>query len=147
MKPVLPFTKSLVITLLAATLGVGFPRLLLSQATFGNIIGTVTDPGGAVIVGAKVTITSVERGTVISTTSNESGNYIQTHLGSGKYNVEFETAGFQRLVKEGVEVSVDRSTRVDAQMVIGEITKEVTVTGEAPALVTDRAEVSVTLSL
>ncbi len=145
MKPVLPLIKSLVI--LVAALGVGFPRLLLSQATFGNIIGTVTDPGGAVIVGAKVTITSVERGTVVSTTSNESGNYTQTHLASGKYKVEFEAAGFERLIKDGVEVSVDRSTRADAQMVIGEITREVTVTGEAPALVTDRAEVSVTLGL
>ena len=60
MKPVLLLIKSLVI--LVAALGVGFPRMLLSQATFGNIIGTVTDPGGAVIVGAKVTITSAERG-------------------------------------------------------------------------------------
>ena len=61
--------------------------------------------------------------------------------------MEFEAAGFERLIKDGVEVSVDRSTRADAQMVIGEITREVTVTGEAPALVTDRAEVSVTLGL
>src|SRR6266540_2321026 len=83
------------------------------QATFGNLIGTVTDPAGAVVAGARITITSVERGTVRSTTSNESGNYIQTHLDPGKYTVEFEMQGFQRMVRKEVEISIDRSTRLD----------------------------------
>ncbi|MGH9630309.1 MAG: carboxypeptidase regulatory-like domain-containing protein, partial [Bryobacteraceae bacterium] len=118
---------------------------LLGQATFGNIIGTVTDPAGAVVAGAKVTITSQDRGTVTGTVTNESGNYIQTHLDTGTYTVEVEAPGFQRLVIRDVLVSIDRSTRVDAPLVVGQVTEQVQVTAAAPALVTDRAEVSVTL--
>ncbi len=113
-----------------------------AQATFGSIFGTITDPAGAVISGAKVTITSSDRGTVVSTTTNESGNYSQTHLASGNYSVEFEAAGFQRYVQKEVEVSVDRSTRVDAQLTVGQVSEQVSVSAAAPALVTDRAEVS-----
>jgi len=118
---------------------------LNAQATFGNIIGTVTDPGGAVIRDAKVTVTSIERGTTQTTTTNESGNYIQTHLDPGTYRVEIVAPGFQRTVFESVTVSVDRSTPVDAQMVVGQVSEQVTVSSLAAALVTDRAEVSVTL--
>lgn len=121
------------------------PAQLHGQATFGNIIGTITDPAGAVIRGAKVTITSIERGTVQATTTNDSGNYIQTHLDPGTYTVQVEAAGFQRLQFEEVSVGIDRSTRIDGQMVVGQITETVSVSAGAPALVTDRAEVSVTL--
>ncbi|PYV40175.1 MAG: hypothetical protein DMG09_07390 [Acidobacteria bacterium] len=130
----------------AVLLGLVLAPCLRGQATFGNLIGTVTDPAGAVVVGTKITITSAERGTVQSTTSNDSGNYIQTHLDPGKYTVEFEMQGFQRLVRKEVEISIDRSTRLDVQLVVGEITQQISVTGAAPALVTDRAEVGVTLS-
>src|SRR5882724_8153932 len=115
---------------------------LHGQATFGNIIGTVTDPAGSVIAGAKVTITSIERGTVQSTVTNDSGNYIQTHLDPGTYKVQIEAPGFQRMEFQEVPVSIDRSARVDAQMVVGQITEVVSVSALAPALVTDRAEVS-----
>jgi hypothetical protein len=119
--------------------------VLLAQATFGNLIGTVTDPAGAVINGAKVTITSNERGTVVNTTSNESGNYIQTHLTPGTYTLQVEAPGFQRYVVGEVVISIDRSTRVDAQLTVGQVTEQVSISAAAPALVTDRAEVSVTM--
>ena len=58
-----------------------------AQAVYGSIIGTVTDPQGAAIVGAKVTVTSTTRGTSDETTSNESGNYTVTHLIPDTYRV------------------------------------------------------------
>ncbi len=115
---------------------------LYGQATFGNIIGTVTDPAGSVVPGVAVTIRSVDRGTVSTTRSNDSGNYSQTHLDAGAYTVEFEAPGFQRSVQNDVTVSNDRSTRVDVQLQVGQVTERVEVTGAPPALVTDRAEVS-----
>src|SRR5262249_30707391 len=113
-----------------------------AQATFGNIIGSITDPAGAVITGVKVTITSVERNTVNNTTTNESGNYSVTHLVPGTYTVDFESPDLQRCSQKEVEVSIARSTRVDAQLTVGQLTEQISVSGAAPALVTDRAEVS-----
>src|SRR5215208_303544 len=92
--------------LLAALNGYG-------QATSGSLMGTVADPAGAAIPGAKLTITSQERGTVSTLTTNESGNYIRTQLASGLYTVEFEAQGFQRAIQEDVQISVDRAARVD----------------------------------
>src|SRR5450755_4760745 len=63
------------------------------QATSGNIIGTVTDPAGAVVPGVKITITSQDRGVVYNTTTNESGNYSQLHVLPGPYTMEFVAAG------------------------------------------------------
>src|ERR1700694_2059173 len=91
--------------LLGLLLLLTLPAHLHGQATFGNIIGTVTDPGGSVIAGAKVTITSIERGTVQSTVTNDSGNYIQTPLDPGTYKVQIEAQGFQRMEFQEVPVS------------------------------------------
>src|SRR5687767_12649934 len=131
--------------LVCAVLLIGVPQTA-GQAVSGNIIGTVIDPAGAVVVGAKVTIKAVDRGTAYSTTTNESGNFSQTHLNSGLYSIEFEAPGFQRIVKNDVLVSVDRSTRVDAELVVGNVTEQINVSSQAQALVTDRAEVSTELS-
>ncbi len=117
-----------------------------AQATFGNVIGTVTDPSGAAVANAKVTLTSQDRGTVLSVLTNESGNFTQTHLSTGTYRVEIEAPGFQRYVQDNVIVSVDRSTRLDAQLAVGQVTEEVNVTANPATLVTDRAEVSTSLN-
>src|SRR5689334_7500901 len=119
---------------------------LFGQATSGNIIGTVTDPANAAVPNVKITITSQTRGVVYNTTTNESGNYSQLQILSGPYTVEFTAPGFQRFVQNDVIVSVDRSTRVDAQLVVGQVTEEVKVESTAPPLVTDRAEVSTTMT-
>jgi hypothetical protein len=119
---------------------------LYSQATFGSLLGTVTDPAGAVVSNAKITITSDDRGAVYNTASNESGNYFQTQLAAGTYTVAFEAAGFQRQIQKGVTVSIGVSTRIDAQLTLGQITEQVSVSSSAPPLVTDRAEVSTSLS-
>ena len=119
---------------------------LYGQATSGNIIGTVTDPAGAVIANVKITITSQDRGAVYNTTTNDSGNYSQLHVLPGPYTIAFQAAGFDRSVQRDVTVNLDQSTRVDTQLVVGQVTQEVDVTGTAPALVTDRAEVSAGLA-
>ena len=75
---------------------------LFGQATSGNIIGTVTDPAGAVVPNVKITITSQNRGAVYNTTTNESGNYSQLQILPGPYTIQFEAAGFQRFVQNNV---------------------------------------------
>src|SRR5438876_9203553 len=123
-----------------------FCGTLFGQATSGGIFGTVTDPTGAVIAQAKVTLTDVSKGVTVTTTTNESGNYTQTHLTVGTYKVTVEATGFKTSIQENVPVNVDANTRVDVALQVGDVTQEVTVSEVPPLLKSDRADVSDTLS-
>src|SRR4051794_10525179 len=59
-----------------------------AQAVYGSILGTVTDPQGAAVVGAKVTVTDKNKGTTQQTATNDSGNYSVTHLIPDLYSVK-----------------------------------------------------------
>ena len=118
----------------------------LAQAVYGSILGTVTDPQGGAVSGAKVTVTSVTKNTAVETTTNESGNYEVTHLIPDSYKIRIEAAGFKSTDIPSVQVSADTSAHVDAAMQVGEVTQSVEVTGEIPQLQTDRADVDVQFS-
>ena len=115
------------------------------QAVSGSIFGTVTDPTGAVIPNATVTIRDLDRGVDYSAQTIADGNYIQTHLLAGHYRVTIAPPGFETFVAEAT-VNVDAATRVDAQLAVGKASTTMSVTSETPLLKTDRAEVSDTLS-
>ena len=134
-----------VAALLCMALMMSFPPSASGQATFGNITGTVTDPAGGAVPNAQVTITDLDRGGNVQTSTNGSGNYTQTHLLAGQYKITIAAAGFSDF-SVTAEVRVDTSTRADAQLQIGKANTEVTVTSEAPLLRSDRAEVSTTLT-
>lgn len=112
------------------------------QAVYGSIIGTATDPQGAAVVGATVTVTSVTKNTSETTTTNDSGNYTVTHLIPDLYNVKIEASGFKTADIKNVTVSADKGTNVDATLEVGSVTQTVEVTGEVPQLKTDRSDVS-----
>ncbi len=111
-----------------------------SQAVNATLLGTVTDPTGAVVPGAKVT--AVETNTDISHTAqtNESGNYIFSDLPPGTYSVAIESTGFKKETRPGVEVRVDSTVRVDAQLQPGALTETVEVRAASPMMQTDTAE-------
>ncbi len=117
--------------------------LAIGQAVFGSIIGTITDPSGAAVPNAKVTVTSQTKGTSVDTTTNESGNYTVTHLTPDIYTVSVSSQGFKTLEFKDITVSVDAAARVDGQFQVGSTSEQVEVTAEAPQLKTDRADVSV----
>src|SRR5579864_2800156 len=116
------------------------------QAVFGSIIGTVTDPQGNAVVGAKVTVTSVTKSFTYDTTTNESGNYSVTHLIPDTYKIHIEATGFQATEVPSVVVSADAAASINAQLVVGAVTQTVEVTGEVPQLQTDRADIDVQFS-
>src|SRR5262245_56898213 len=118
------------------------PSLAYAQAVYGSISGTVNDNSGAVLPGATVTITSLERKTVDVVVANESGLYTQDRLLPGEYEVKAELTGFKTALVPKVRVSVDTQTPVNFKLEIGAVTEEVTVSGGAPLLKTDRADVS-----
>ncbi|HEX8766519.1 MAG TPA: TonB-dependent receptor [Candidatus Acidoferrum sp.] len=113
------------------------------QAVFGSIIGTVTDPQGNAVAGAKVTVTSVTKSFTYDTTTNESGNYTVTHLIPDTYKVHIEATGFKTVDLPSVVVAADTAAHVDQQLQVGAVTQTVEVTGEVPQLQTDRADVDI----
>jgi len=123
-----------------------FASTTFGQAVFGSIIGTVTDPQGNAVAGAKVTVTSVTKSFTFDTTTNDSGNYSVTHLIPDTYKVRIEAAGFQVTELPSIAVSADTAASVNTQLVVGAVTQTVEVTGDIPQLQTDRADVDVQFS-
>ena len=113
------------------------------QAVYGSILGTVTDPSGAAVNGAKVTVTSQTKNTSLADTTNESGNYSVTHLIPDVYSIRIEGTGFKTIQYKDIQVSADAGARVDGQFQVGSASEQVEVTAEAPQLKTDRADVSI----
>ncbi|HZW92110.1 MAG TPA: TonB-dependent receptor [Candidatus Eremiobacteraceae bacterium] len=113
------------------------------QAVFGSIEGTITDPSGAAVSGAKVTVTDQAKGTNDQSTTNESGNYTVTHLIPDPYTVRVEGSGFKVIEFRDVAISADTATRIDGQFQLGSTSEQVEVTAETEQLKTDRADVSI----
>ena len=134
-------------TLLPVTivLGLLFQIPAWGQAVSGKIFGHVGDPSGAIIAHAGVIVTDLDRGISYTTTTNEAGNYVQTHLLAGRYKVRVTASGFAPF-ETTVEVHVDSSTEVDASLTVGQTQSVVTVTDEVPLLKADRADVSTILT-
>jgi hypothetical protein len=130
-----------VVLLLVAQVGI-----LSAQQVFGNIYGTVTDKSGGAVANAKVTITDVNKNTRFQVTTNESGNYTKGQLIPGIYRVQIEAPGFENVVSNNLQVSVDQSARFDVALNVGNVTEQVQVTAAAPLLQTDRADVAQTFT-
>jgi len=118
--------------------------LLVSPANWAQtsttaILGTVTDPAGAAVSGAKVRVIHDATQTLRETTTNESGNYSVLLINLGAYTVTVEQSRFQNVRYTGINVEVSARVRVDVTLQIGRVTESVTVSGGAPAIQTDQA--------
>jgi len=133
------FVAAAVCTFLVATLT---PQSSVAQAVYGSILGTITDPQGAAVPNAKVTVIDERKGTTDETTTNGDGNYSVTHLIPDLYSIKVEGSGFKTLEQKNVNVSADAASRVDLQFQVGGAQETVEVTAEAPQLKTDRADVA-----
>ena len=118
----------------------------LGQAAYGTIIGTVTDPSGAGVPVAKITVTDKEKGVFQSTTSNDSGYYTVGNLTPGDYKVSVEAKGFKTVVQENLQVIVGSSTTVNVTLEVGSLGQTITVDTTPPLIETDRAAVSTDLA-
>src|SRR5574341_1241810 len=76
----------------------------LLRAQTGSIGGTVTDPSGAVVPGATLNLTEVDRQLVRTTASDDGGNYLFSSLPSGRYELKAEKAGFKTFVQSGLRL-------------------------------------------
>jgi hypothetical protein len=120
----------------------------LSAQTFrGTILGTVTDPSGAVLPGAKVTVKNVGTGSERATETSADGSYALPELQIGTYTVTVTLAGFQTFVTTGVTVDVAGERRINAVMKPGQVSTKVEVSGDLlPQVETTSAELGGTLT-
>src|SRR5215471_1172485 len=114
----------------------------LSAQTFrGTILGTVTDPSGAVIPGAKVTVKNTGTGLERTTETSADGSYSLPELPIGTYSVTVTQSGFQTSITSNVVVDVATERRVDAALKTGQVSTTVEVSGELlPQVETTSAE-------
>ena len=103
----------------------------------GTITGTVTDPSGAVVRNARITILNEATNALRNAESNDDGDFTVALLPPGRYRVTAESAGFRRSVFNDVTVDVDQTARVDFALEVGAATEEVKVKDTPPAIQTD----------
>ena len=113
-----------------------------SQGVYGTIAGTVVDATGAAIPNATVTITSVAQGVSVNTTTNDSGNYQETHLLNGAYDVKIEHNGFKTYTQR-IDVLVSAVSQVNASLQVGSVNENITVSANSePVLETEKTDIA-----
>ena len=115
---------------------------LRAQVSTADVLGTVTDSSGAVIVGAKVDILNVNTGITRSSTTGTKGEYLFTLLQVGTYQVSVQAPAFEKFVTGSINLSAGDRARVDARMKVGAASETVAVDAStAPLLESDSSAV------
>ncbi|HUO30986.1 MAG TPA: carboxypeptidase regulatory-like domain-containing protein, partial [Bryobacteraceae bacterium] len=132
------------VLLLAALL---FPAGLPAQDATGKITGVVTDPSGAIVSGATVTVTNLATNVSKQTASNSSGLYQVFPLPIGRYKVTAVASGFEKvtMVAQG-NLEINQTMRIDVQLPVGKLTDTVVVESAANLVETENATVGGTVS-
>ena len=121
------------------------PLVAVSQVTTATIVGTISDPSGAITPGAQVTARNVDTGLTRTVTSGEDGTYRLEFLPVGHYALEVTTAGFKKAYLSDIVLKVNDTARVDVSLTVGQVTESVTVTETAPQINTSTAEIGRTI--
>ncbi|MGA3350416.1 MAG: TonB-dependent receptor, partial [Candidatus Sulfotelmatobacter sp.] len=133
------------LTLIAVLSLVSIGMLHGQTAVTGGIEGNVADASGAAISGATVEATNVADSVVRQTMTNADGAYRFPSLIPGTYSVTVKKAGFAIFTRDATRIDAGILYRVDAKLPVGSATAKVEVTGEAPLLQTDSAEINETI--
>jgi hypothetical protein len=113
----------------------------LAQRNTGTILGTVTDPSGASIVGAEVVVTNSGTNEKRTMVTGDTGNYVMENLSPGTYEVMASVAGFKSKSIKGITLLFDQRARIDIGLEVGEMTEQISVEGVAPIIATDQSSV------
>jgi outer membrane receptor protein involved in Fe transport len=124
----------------------GAAATLRAQTATGQINGTVRDTTGAVVPGAKVTITEPSKGISRTATTDANGDYVFALLSPGTYSVQAELQGFSIAKESDIQLFVDNFIRVDLTLTLGEMTESVDVEAPTVTLQSESANIGQTLS-
>src|SRR4051812_3810945 len=125
-----------------------FILLLLGTSAYaqeftGTVDGRVNDSTGAVVPGVTVTLSGPAIQGIRTAITGETGAYRFTLIPTGTYTVKFELPGFKTLIREGIIVSVLKTTSINAALEVSTVAETVTVTGESPVVDVENATVGV----
>jgi hypothetical protein len=129
--------------LLIAALMLAGLLFTLSAQTSSEILGTVTDQTGAVVIGAKVTAKNVATGLTYDTTSGDSGQFRIPLLPPGKYDLLVEKTGFAKYIQQGIELQLNQRADLTVRLQVSSAAETVTVEAAVPLVNTTNAEVGV----
>ncbi len=108
-----------------------------AQTSYGSVVGTVTDAGGALIGGVQVRLTNKGTNAEQGTVTSSAGTYTFINLNPGSYRVTVSHPGFKASTAEEVDVRIGGTTRADLTLEVGDLTQSVTVTGATADLQAD----------
>lgn len=137
---------ALIVFLLALLLGLSGPQQLQGQVLYGSIVGTVQDPSGAVVPGAKLTLTHTATGQSREVQADDQGRFNAISLPAGTYDMVVTAPGFRTLTRRGIEVTINTVTREEPRLEVGQISEQVTVSASAAVLQTDRSDTRAEIS-
>jgi len=123
--------------------------LMVSSATAqelrGTVRGVVTDPTGALVVGATLTLSNDNTGVEVKRESNEAGQYIFDFVSAGTYTLRVEAAGFRTFVQQNILVQTRADITVNAALVLGAVTEQVTIEASPVAVSFSRTTMETTV--
>ncbi len=111
-----------------------FSTGLYGQGTRATVTGRVADESGAVVPGAKVTITNVGTNEARATQTDSTGDYVVPQLLPGEYTIAVELTGFKKEVRRGIVLETGHQARIDITLKVGNVAETVDVTSEAPLI-------------
>src|SRR4051812_7654317 len=105
-----------------------------AQTGAGDITGVVKDQAGAVVPGARITVTETRTNLQRVTVSTADGIYTAASLAPGNYRLDVELAGFKPVRREGVRLATGEKARIDFHLVVGDVREQLTVVADAPVV-------------
>jgi len=123
-----------------------FALTMMAQVQNGQFSGVVTDPSGAAVPNAKVTITNQATNLSVTVTSNQTGSYTANQLPVGTYKLTVEAPGFKTFTDVGVALNAGTIAHVDAKMILGQAREIVEVTGQEVAVNTEDSKLASVVS-
>jgi hypothetical protein len=124
-----------------------FALAAFAQTERGTITGTVSDPAGAVIAGARLSLVNTATGAQYQAATSETGNYTFSQLPIGPYQLTVAVAGFKTYIRQNLNVQAAQTIREDVVLEVGTAAESVTVTAEASMLKTENAELATNVTM
>src|SRR5215469_6782897 len=119
--------RRVTLALIPAITGICFFAPTAPSQGFGNIVGTVTDPSGAVLANAKVVAMEAETGVSREAQTTGSGTYVIPGLRPTTYSLSVEVPGFIKYSQANIQLTADQSVTVNVAMTLGPTTQAITV--------------------
>jgi len=138
-------SKSAIFAVCLSLIAMLAPRPIAAQVDTGGITGTVTDPTGAAVVDATITLTNPATGVSQVTRTTSTGTYSFSGIRTGTYNLKAEAQGFQTFSASGLDVHIQNVLTEDVKLVAGTVSQQVEVTAAAPLLQAESGAVGQTI--